>query len=663
MTLLAPLFLLGMLAIALPWWLHRLNLDQPPHRDFASTMLLEPADSLSSQETRLRFRWLFALRTLLLALLALLFAQPVFKQLSAIVGDASAHHLIVVDTSFSQNLQGRAERSREIATDIIDKAATGDTVNVVAASANLRLIDGDGSADAAREAIATLKPDLTRLDFGRIANAVEPLIKSSSVPVHVHLITDQQASGVPKNFSELNIDNATSFTLHNSAEASDRNLSVSARLIGVRNQRAAVAAVLTNNGNTEVSTRISVHADANELTGRELTLAPNASTTQQIGDLDISEADSHLEIRLAQTSQQADQLDADNRALVALPAQQRTDVAVLQASQNSLAALYISAAIESDPRFAASQLRPSAISSAAAGSLLLIPDAAALADDAASDLQEYLDNGGNALVVAGSRAHSVQMRRLLNESQAPVTASERSLTPLRVVQVDSTHPVITGLTDHWRDLVISQRVRLQPDAQTRVIAGLSDGSALLVERQVGSGRLLVLSAALSSSWSDLAVSPVFVAFALRTVEYLSDDFSVDAQRAIGETLSVGGGTQVLAPDGKAIRPLAELASRATIELNTPGIYTIENALGRRFLAVGIDPRESDIAVIDDNIRAQWQAVGDNTESSDAQASDVTAAGLPADTSSMHRWLLPLLALLILLEALFSHRHLWIRREA
>lgn len=660
MTLLAPLFLLGLLAVGLPWWLHRLNLDKPPEREFASTMLLEPADSLSSQETRLRFRWLFSLRTLLLALLALLFAQPVFKQLSAIVSDARAQQLIVIDTSFSQNLEGRWERTLDIARQLLDDAAAGDSFRLIAASAQLRQLDADGSLESAREAINTLQPDLTRLDYGRIANAIEPLINASQLPVHVHLISDLQASAMPKSFSDLNIDNAASFTLHSTASADDSNTSISARLLGIRDQRASLAAVITNNSDATLNTKVSVFAGGSELASKDLSLQPNTSTTHQFGDLDTREAGDHLELRLAGSDALAD----DNRALLALPAQLRSDVAVLQASQNSLASLYLSAAIESDPRFAATELRLAAISSAAAGSLLLIPDAAALSDSHAADLQDYLENGGNALIAAGARPHSVRMRGLLNESAAPSINRDRELQPLRVAQVDSTHPVIAGQDEHWRDLIISQRTRLQLDEQTRVIASLSDGAPLLIEREIGKGTMLLLSTALDSSWSNLAVSPVFVAFALRSLEYLSDDFSIDAQRAIGETLSVSGGTQVLDPAGESMRALADLSQRASIELNVPGIYTVENALGSRYLAVGIDPRESDITTIDDNIQTQWRAVGDNSEQPSARDNSAAASNeITEESSSIHRWLLPLLALLVFLEALFSHRHLWIRREA
>ena len=44
MSLLAPAFLVGLLAIGLPWWLHRLSSDNPNKQRFSSLMFLEPGE-------------------------------------------------------------------------------------------------------------------------------------------------------------------------------------------------------------------------------------------------------------------------------------------------------------------------------------------------------------------------------------------------------------------------------------------------------------------------------------------------------------------------------------------------------------------------------------------------------------------------------------------
>ena len=74
--LLAPLFLIGLLGIGVPLWLHRFARDTRTKQPFASLMLLEPSQIQQSREHTLKYLLLLALRIALLALLVFAFVQP-----------------------------------------------------------------------------------------------------------------------------------------------------------------------------------------------------------------------------------------------------------------------------------------------------------------------------------------------------------------------------------------------------------------------------------------------------------------------------------------------------------------------------------------------------------------------------------------------------------
>ncbi len=76
MSLLAPLFLAGLLAIGLPWWLHRLSSDNPNKQRFSSLMFLEPGEPRRVLAKKVQYLLLLALRIGVLVLLALAFAEP-----------------------------------------------------------------------------------------------------------------------------------------------------------------------------------------------------------------------------------------------------------------------------------------------------------------------------------------------------------------------------------------------------------------------------------------------------------------------------------------------------------------------------------------------------------------------------------------------------------
>ena len=74
----------------------------------------------------------------------------------------------------------------------------------------------------------------------------------------------------------------------------------------------------------------------------------------------------------------------------------------------------MTAAIESDPRYLTRLVSGDAVPASELGSMVIVPDASALTDRGSSDLQEYLTNGGAALVIVGNQPHSANMRSLLN---------------------------------------------------------------------------------------------------------------------------------------------------------------------------------------------------------------------------------------------------------
>ena len=89
MSFLAPLFLLGALAIAMPFWLHRLQTQSSDRKPFSSAMLLETTEERVHVMKKLKYLLLLALRVLLLALLAFAFAVLLMGTLIAICLDGT----------------------------------------------------------------------------------------------------------------------------------------------------------------------------------------------------------------------------------------------------------------------------------------------------------------------------------------------------------------------------------------------------------------------------------------------------------------------------------------------------------------------------------------------------------------------------------------------
>ena len=141
MSLLAPAFLLGALAIGLPLWLHRLSAENPNKQQFSSLMFLEPGEPRRVLARRLQYLLLLALRIGVLVLLALAFSQPtLWRTPSAASAEGAREHLIVLDTSASMGYAGTWPRARQAALDVISALAPEDRGQIIAAGRSIQVL-------------------------------------------------------------------------------------------------------------------------------------------------------------------------------------------------------------------------------------------------------------------------------------------------------------------------------------------------------------------------------------------------------------------------------------------------------------------------------------------------------------------------------------------
>src|SRR6266849_2454927 len=101
MSFLAPMFLLGALAAALPVVFHLIRRTTRERTPFSSLMFLLPSPPRLTRRSRLEHILLLVLRCSVIGLIALGFARPFFKKaVNAEPSSAEARRMVVlVDTS------------------------------------------------------------------------------------------------------------------------------------------------------------------------------------------------------------------------------------------------------------------------------------------------------------------------------------------------------------------------------------------------------------------------------------------------------------------------------------------------------------------------------------------------------------------------------------
>ena len=168
MALLGPLFLLGLLGVAIPLWLHRLETQVTEREPFATTMFLEPAKKRIHVKKKLKYLLLMALRILFFVLLVLAFARPVFyAPPQAIVTEESTHHVIVMDTSFSMQTEGYFDAARESAENILSQMEDDDIASLYSASTNVAsMVSATSNPEDIRQGVDALAHGNGKLDLG-----------------------------------------------------------------------------------------------------------------------------------------------------------------------------------------------------------------------------------------------------------------------------------------------------------------------------------------------------------------------------------------------------------------------------------------------------------------------------------------------------------------
>jgi hypothetical protein len=138
MSFLAPLFLLGGLAIALPILFHLIRQTTRDRTVFSSLLFLSPTPPRLTRRSRLENILLLILRCSVLALLAFGFARPFFTKPTAASPSATGPQrlLVLIDTSASMRRAGLWDQARDRARAAVRKATPADQVAIFAFDRN-----------------------------------------------------------------------------------------------------------------------------------------------------------------------------------------------------------------------------------------------------------------------------------------------------------------------------------------------------------------------------------------------------------------------------------------------------------------------------------------------------------------------------------------------
>jgi hypothetical protein len=568
LSFLAPAFLAGLIAVAVPVLLHLYRRRTDRVVEFPPVGMLPEAPVRQQERRRLQDLLLLALRVAALVFLAISFARPYFVQGEAALSGATT--IVAIDQSLSMSAPATWAEARRLAREAIDAAPAADLVGLVAFDdrGHLLVPPGPNRGDA-RAALDALEPGAGGTSFAAgVGASVDAL---HGVRGRIVVVTDLQQRGWAGS-TELSVPDGVSVAVA-PAPAAPENLAITALRRGER-----LTAVVQNFAHGPRKAALQLRLDDKVVARASVDLAPLSAAEVLL--------DAPLPARgIAEVVVEDPQgFQADNRRFWLLDPARPPTVLVLTAEppESERTGLYVQRALE-----AGSDLWPAAVTvtdgrrfaeaAKEAPDVTIVVGTRTLDRRGRERLAAYLREGGRVLLSIGPETDLPTLGDALGVplrlAPEPVEVGGE---PVAIVPSDRRHPIWRQLAGSRSGLgrVTVERYRPLLNAEGwTVLARFAGGAVALAERNVERGRLLVFTSDLDNRWNRFPVDPAFAPFVVESARYLTRDLRPAASYVL--------------PDVPAPVP------------PRPGAHRVALAPGQTpsTVVVNIDPAESDPASV------------------------------------------------------------------
>src|SRR5574338_1558778 len=185
MNFLAPAFLAGLAALAIPVLLHLVNRERKEVVEFPSLMFLQRIPYKSVRRQKLRHILLLALRCLAIAIVVFAFARPFFsRQARAAVAVGGAREVVVlVDRSYSMGYGDRWDRAHAAVRRVAGGLGASDRATIVLFAHDAQVVT-EPTGDRARIETALRTARLTAEDtrYAPALKLAERILRGSNLP-------------------------------------------------------------------------------------------------------------------------------------------------------------------------------------------------------------------------------------------------------------------------------------------------------------------------------------------------------------------------------------------------------------------------------------------------------------------------------------------------
>lgn len=636
MAFLAPLFLAGLAAVAIPIFVHLIERERKDVIAFPSLMFFEKIPYQSVERRRIHNWLLLLLRAAAMILIIAAFSRPFLTEdlVQAAGTSAGAREVVILlDRSASMGYGDHWDRARDEALEVVAGLDGNDQGTLVlfgtGAQETVRATSNKASLEAAISS-ATVSAEATR--FAPALRLAQSLLLQSALPRgEVVLISDFQRSGWARR-EEVELPEGATLRAISVATPGTADVSVNSAVFqrGVFSgqERVGVVAGLTNRSAIPVvDLAVTLEFDGRAVETRRLSIDPGASGSVTFPAVTVSDTNMRGTITIGD-----DDLAANNVFRFVLSPSRPVSVLIIQGEGTSTRgatnpSLYLTTALETseDPPFEADVVTAARVTADAFEhrSVVVLNDSTSLSTEIERLIEGFVTQGGGVMVALGDRTpwgqSSPLMPGVLGGAIDRPTRRGGSLGFL-----DYSHPIFDVFKDprngNFANVRFFRYRGLTPADTDRVLARFDDGAVALAERRVGAGSVLVWTTTLDDSWNDFSKQPLFVPVMHEAMRYLAQYEEPESWHTVGRVLDVAapiaaavreGAVGATAGDtrelsGVVLTPSGDQVAfgqggLSAIDLSEQGFYTVrmQGSSERRpfSVAVNLDPAESDLSAL------------------------------------------------------------------
>jgi hypothetical protein len=669
MGLFAPWFLAGLAGLALPVYLHLLKRQTRQPKQVSSLMLFESRTQASTRHRRLRYFLLLSLRLLVLAMIALAFANPFVNRNTATLA-SSRLVLLVVDNSFSMTAGTRLAGAKDAAMETLSGVGAA-RAQVAAFGSQLQLLTQPiQDQSALRAAVQSIEPGDGHGNFGELVRAMRAMAEAVHTPIELHLFSDMQRGDLAANFSDMALPANVKLVAHAVVTKAQPNWTVESvdapgQVWGKDVKPVPVQAVIAGYGTPAATRTASLVVNGKTVAAKPVAVPANGRATVEFPNLEAPYGFNRCEVKI----DSADGFPADDLRRFAVERSDPQKVLLVHNYGDNRSAVYVNAALSAAAQSAfvleSLDANQAADRQPANYAFVVLSDLNNPPAILENSLTGYVRSGGSVLIAAGTSAGARSTIPILGARI--LEPRDYSRVPDRFMTVGSADSSFPGVAkaDGWAGVKFFYALNVDP-GDARVIVRLGDQTPLLLEKRIGEGRVLLLTTGFDNLTSDFPVQPAFVPFIEQTARYLAGSERQGGSRPVGAYLDLrnareqGQGVEIIDPQGKRPLTLKEAASAQSLLLTEAGYYQLRLANGRQnLIGVNPDPKESNLDVIPDDVLSLWQGNAGQT----SQQASAQGAPPPRQAPQSLWWYVMLLLLAAAIaESALASRYLGTQRE-